>query len=268
MLKQNIIRILRALRLLYFAETIRGFYYFYKSQKLIKTFKKDKKFSVYSLPPYGIAYDAYAGFDPYHYINQGIKHASFVSSLIKKYKGQKVSSIYEWGCGPMRVLRHLPLYFDTKQTSFFGSDYNKSSVSWAKKNFKNIDITLNNLSPPLPYDNGSFDVVYCISVFTHLSENVFKQYIEDIYRILKKNGIFISTFHGNMNSKVLTKRELVDFKNGKYVQRGSVTEGSRVYSSYHPDKFIRNNFSKFKILEKIESKVQSDFEQDWWIFRK
>lgn len=268
MLKQKIIIILRKIRLLHFAEKIRSIYHFYKYRNLLKTFKKNKKYSNFLLPPYVIAYDAFAGFDPYHYINQGKKHASFVSSLIEKYKGKNVKSIYEWGCGPMRVLRHLPIFFDIKKTSFFGSDFNYKSVSWAKKNFKDINVSLNSLSPPLPYNNESFDVVYCISVFTHLSENVSKQYISDIYRILKKDGIFISTFHGNMNSKVLTKKELYDFEKGYFVERGSVVEGSRIYASYHPDLFIRKNFSQFRILEKIESKTQSDFEQDWWVFKK
>ena len=265
--KQVIVSILRLLRLLGLFEKLRSYIKFIESRFLIKKFYNQSN-KDFILPPFNIAYDAYSNLDPFHYQKLGKKHAQFVSCLIKKHNIKTIKSIYEWGCGPMRVLRQLPNYFPNNNIKFYGSDYNKTSVVWASKNFPNFNISLNDLNPPLPYPDNHFDVIYCISVFTHLSETVSIKYIDDIYRILKKDGIFISTFHGDMNSKVLNQKEYSLYKTGNFIERGNVLEGSRIFASYHPDLFIKKNFSKFKILEKIKCTKKNMFEQDWWVFKK
>ena len=268
MFKQNIVKFLRCFKLLSFAEYIRSRFHLLISIKKIRDFNKDLNNKNFILPPFNVAYDAYAVFDPYCYLNQGKNHALFVSELIKKYKDIDIGNIYEWGCGPMRVLRHLPSMFEGRNINYFGSDYNKETVLWAKQNFKDIEISLNQLSPPLPFRSSTFDIIYSISVFTHLSEELTKRYISDIYRILKKGGIFISTFHGDLNSKLLTNSEKKQFNSGQYIERGGVLEGSRIFASYQPDKFILDNFSKFKVMDKIKNPTNDDFQQDWWVFRK
>jgi len=265
MVKQSVIRFLRNIRCLKFAEKLRFFFFYFRSLKKIIFFKINNK--NFPLPPYDIAYDAFSDLVPDHYIKLGKEHADIVSNLIKKYK-PNAKSIYEWGCGPMRVLRQIPNNFPENKINYFGSDYNKKSVNWAQKNFPNIKISLNELKPPLPFDDNSFDVIYCISVFTHLSEELSIKYINDIYRILKYDGIFISTFHGDKNSSVLNNDEIEKFISGKFVERGNVKEGSRIFASYHPDQFLIDNFSKYKILEKIKCTEPSLFEQDWWVFQK
>jgi SAM-dependent methyltransferase len=45
----------------------------------------------------------------------------------------------------------------------------------------------------LPYDSGSFDLVYAYSVFTHLPERVQDHWLLEIQRVLKPGGIFVAT---------------------------------------------------------------------------
>jgi SAM-dependent methyltransferase len=167
----------------------------------------------------------------------------------------------------MRVLRHLPEVIGYKH-SFVGLDYNRETINWAKSSFPNIEFKLNNLHPPLPLEDGSVDVIYCISVFTHLSEEVFKAYVRDIYRALKKGGILIATLHGDRNSVRLLQAELEKYNKGQFVERGKVEEGKRIFASYHPQAFVKTVFSQFSVAEHDDSDDEWNFQQDWWVFKK
>lgn len=219
------------------------------------------------MPPWDISYDAYAGLNPQDYLNLGIFHAKKISSFIKKHNTKKKLVICDWGCGPMRVLRHLP---DVALGShaFVGLDYNKKTIDWARSSFPHIEFKLNNLNPPLPLEDESVDVIYCISVFTHLSEALFKAYVSDIYRSLKKGGILIATLHGDRNSIHLIKSELDQYNRGEFVVRDKVEEGKRIFASYHPKGFVENAFSQFSVEEHDDSNDEWNFQQDWWVFKK
>ena len=169
----------------------------------------------------------------------------------------------------MRILRQLPSFFKNLDIKYYGSDYNSKTIEWAKENFKKFNIKKNNLQPPLPFKNNEIDVIYCVSVFTHLSELNTIKFIHDLHRILKKDGILIATFHGDMNSKLLLEDELIKYKKGEFIERGNVYEGSRIYTSFQPDKFIEREFKNFKILETIKCNNENQsFQQDWWVFQK
>ena len=264
-MKQKIIRLLRSLHLLGVAEQARSMVQFLMSYRKIQSFKRE--YPNFILPPWGISYDAYAGLNPQEYLKLGIFHAKKIASFVEKYNKKEKLVICDWGCGPMRVLRHLPDEFGNRH-AFMGLDYNIKSIEWAKTSFTDIEFKLNNLHPPLPLNDESVDVIYCISVFTHLSEEVFKAYVKDIYRALKKGGILIATLHGDRNSVHLTKSELDQYHKGQFVVRDKVEEGKRIFASYHPQAFVRNAFNQFSVEEHDDSNDEWNFQQDWWVFKK
>lgn len=264
-MKQKLLYLLRKAGLLGFAEQVRSYVNFIRSYRHLRMFAKEHPNFI--LPPWGIAYDAYAGLDPKAYLQLGEFHAKKIVSFIKKYKDHSAITVCDWGCGPMRVLRHLPELLGNKN-SYLGLDYNPESIQWAQANFPHIHFKLNQLLPPLPLEDASFDVIYSISVFTHLSEDVFKAYVNDIYRVLKKGGMLITTLHGDRNSIRLMDFELEKYKKGEFVVRDNVQEGKRIFTSYHPNPFILNAFHQFTVLEQDVSNDDPNFQQDWWVFKK
>jgi trans-aconitate methyltransferase len=84
--------------------------------------------------------------------------------------------VCDWGCRPMRFLRHLSDIYGPTYL-FIGLDYNKKTIEWAKTYFPEVDLNLNDLYPHLTLKNASVDVLYCISVFSHLSEDLFRAYV-------------------------------------------------------------------------------------------
>jgi SAM-dependent methyltransferase len=264
-MKQGVIFLLRKLHLLSLAESLRSLIQLLQAYPRIRLFSKVNPDFI--LPPWDIAYDAYAGLDPDLYLDLGQFHANKISRFIKIFQKNKKSMVCDWGCGPMRVLRHLPRILGPTY-SFVGLDYNKKTIQWAQTCFPKINFKLNDLHPPLPLKNDSLDILYCISVFTHLSEDLFRAYVKDIHRALKKEGLLIVTLHGDRNTNVLLKSELKQYKKGKFVVRGGVKEGKRIFASYHPKHFVLDAFKDFTLLKHDAKTERIEFQQDWWIFRK
>ncbi len=114
------------------------------------------------------------------------------------------------------------------------------------------------------------DIIYGISIFTHLSEQMHYQWYAELYRILKPNGIMLLTSQGNNFRDKLTERELNEYENNQLVVRGKVKEGHRTFSAFHPKGFMLNLFSNAQVLEHIVSEPQKGrgLPQDVWIVRK
>jgi SAM-dependent methyltransferase len=91
----------------------------------------------------------------------------------------------------------------------------------------------------------SFDVIYCISVFTHLSEPLHYQWVEEILRLLKPGGLFIGTFHGDRYRDHLDPDEQKKFDDGELVVRDKIREGKKNFASYHGNRFVQNLLSPF-----------------------
>lgn len=58
----------------------------------------------------------------------------------------------------------------------------------------------NELSPPLPFGDGSLDCVYAISVLTHLSEKSHFEWVAELRRVIKPRGIIAITTHSDASA--------------------------------------------------------------------
>lgn len=212
-------------------------------------------------------YEAYAHCDYQVYFKMGADTAGFVVDIIEKYSKDGRLSILEWGCGPGRVIRHLPRLLGARVNRLTGIDYNSESIEYCRKNLKGIEFITNELGPPTGFDNSTFDVIYAISVFTHLSEDMHYAWVKEMKRILKPGGIFIATFHGKNYKLKLLPKELSTFESGKLVVREGAKEGSHMYSAYHPSEFLSNVLLKdFEFLETFD-RLPGVMEQELRIVR-
>lgn len=164
---------------------------------------------------------------------------------------------------------HKTLTFSLEQSEIYGTDYNSQTISWNKNNIKNIFFNCNSLEAKLPYEDAFFDVIYGISIFTHLSEDLHKQWFDELQRILKPGGLLILTLQGEAFQSILSNEEKRKFAKGELVVRGNVQEGHRVYSAFHPEIFVRNLCSQNEILEHHPSFFSGkNRHQDVWVIRK
>ncbi len=114
------------------------------------------------------------------------------------------------------------------------------------------------------------DVIYGISIFTHLSEQMHYKWLDELYRILKPGGILFLTTHGDNFKVKLTPKELQHYNHGSLVVRGGTFEGHRTFSAYQPNAFMHALFQKMQILEhQCPPPIQGKWlPQDVWVVRK
>jgi SAM-dependent methyltransferase len=240
--RQRCAMVLRRLRILQLADQLFFCYLLFRQRKKNQSFRIDNP--SLAIPPMPILYDILGTCDVEGYFVSGREHASRIRDIICQHQAGKPLKVLEWGCGPARVLQHLQPPSGQKW-ELFGSDYNPRTIEWCQANYRNIEFHNNNLGPPLNIESEKFDVIYCISVFTHLSEELHYQWIQEMLRLLKPGGLFISTFHGKNYRKQLCDKEKLQFDSGELVVRDKIREGKKNFTAYHGDRFVKKLLSPF-----------------------
>ncbi|HEX4011435.1 MAG TPA: class I SAM-dependent methyltransferase [Solirubrobacteraceae bacterium] len=124
-------------------------------------------------------------------------------------------SVLDFGCGAGRTLRHFVA--DRRSIELWGCDIDASSIAWLQEHMAPpLHVFVNGERPPLPQPDESFDVVYCISVFTHLTDS-WSEWLLELHRVLKPGGLLIATFMGEGQSEVIAGEPWDDSRVGMLV---------------------------------------------------
>jgi SAM-dependent methyltransferase len=126
---------------------------------------------------------------------RGASDALRIARLAQAYGVDPAGAVLDWGVGHGRVLRHMPLAGMTGR--LHGVDIDPDNIAWAGEHLKTLDMRVGPLMPPSPYADDSFDLVYGISVMTHLTRHVQEAWLAEIARILKPGGVALLTFSGD-----------------------------------------------------------------------
>ncbi len=166
--RQKMLRVLRDSGLMTLADTLR--YPF----SVLKYYRKERLFNArnpgFKVPPRILAFDAYSAPDWDFYKLSGSETATFLSATARRYLPQNAKlRVLEWGCGPARVIRHIPSYFGS-EVEVYGTDYNRDTIGWCSENIPDVVFCLNGLRPPLQFGEAFFDFVYSISLCANISE--------------------------------------------------------------------------------------------------
>jgi SAM-dependent methyltransferase len=104
-------------------------------------------------------------------------------------------SVLDFGCGAGRVLPHLARL--APQARVAGCDVDQAAIAWAREHRPGARWELSSFHPPLPFEPESFDLVYSISVFSHLGAALQSPWVRELRRVLAPGGIALLTVHGH-----------------------------------------------------------------------
>jgi ubiquinone/menaquinone biosynthesis C-methylase UbiE len=124
------------------------------------------------------------------FVADGRSIAKRVAAHIKTFAGHVSDpKILDFGCGCGRVA--LPMYFDHGALTH-ACDIDASATAYLGRVLP-IDVRTTPFKPPLPYDDNTFDVVYSISIWTHLVEADQLAWLAEMRRIIKPGGYLMPT---------------------------------------------------------------------------
>jgi len=263
-LKQQALQLLRRARLLETADTARFRWLALDSPAARTAFAQT--FGDAPLPPDDIAYDAYGTLDWTFYWGFGKLAAEFLAPRFEAH-APGGGCVLEWGCGPARIIRHLPALLGPAWR-VSGSDANVRTIRWCAEHLPGIQFVENGAEPPLAFDDASFDCAYAVSVFTHLAADLQRCWAAELRRVLKPGGLLVCTLNGDASRSLLMPPEQDAYDRGEPVVRGEVTGGTRCFVAYHPPAYVRNDLLReYDVLEHLPAPNVFGERQDVWIVR-
>ena len=123
--------------------------------------------------------------------------------------------VLDFGSGAGRTLRHFAA--DAESAEFWGCDIDDRSVAWLQEKLcPPFHAWRSAHNPPLGLEHESFDLIYAVSVFTHLSYNS-TAWLLELHRMLKPGGLLIATFMGRWISDFFAGEPWVEDRAGMNV---------------------------------------------------
>ena len=176
-----------------------------------------------------------------------------------------MDAILDFGCGCGRVIRH---WHGLDRPAIRGCDYNPLLAGWCADNLTFADFAVNRLEPPLPYEDGRFDLVYSVSIFTHLDEQLQRPWIEELARVARPGGLVLVTVTGpELAGELLRPADRARFERGELVVKRSELAGMNACAAYHPAGYIREELARgFELVEHAVSGAP-DVRQDAVLLR-
>ena len=176
-----------------------------------------------------------------------------------------LKAVLDFGCGCGRVLRH----WHDLDMRVCGSELSNPAVQWCRTHLPFAEVTVNKLQPPLAYADASFDLVYALSVFTHLPVETQFAWRNELGRVLRPGGYLVLSLHGDAYVGKLRGPERRIYEDGECVVRWAEVAGSNLCSAFHPPIFVRNQFAcGWELVEHLPCGALGNPDQDLVVLRK
>jgi SAM-dependent methyltransferase len=147
-----------------------------------------------------------------------------------------MGSLLDFGCGCGRVARY---WANLEGPAIHGVDTSASLVRWCRRNLTFMEATRIDPLPPLPRPSAQFDLVYALSVFTHLPEEAGRAWMEELVRALRPGGLLLFTVHGERFIRDLTDAQKARFHSGQIVfTEPPEFAGTNRYGAFHPPDYV------------------------------
>jgi len=181
-------------------------------------------------------------------------------------KPDDLHAILDFGCGCGRVARHWPSRTDAAIT---GVDYNPRQIAWCRRHLPFGHFAVNDLLPPLAFPDASFDLIYALSVLTHLPVAAQFAWLDELARVLRPGGYLLLSLHGAHYRDGMSADERATFDRGNVVVRHAAVAGTNHCTAFHPEAFVRDQMQRgLTLIEHIPKGATGNPFQDQVLLRR
>jgi SAM-dependent methyltransferase len=154
--------------------------------------------------------------------------------------------VLDFGCGCGRTARWF--LRDDSKTEVYGVDVDEDAIQWCARHLPRGHFQVTEPLPPLPFPAQHFEVVFCVSVFTHLDESMQDLWLAELHRILKPQGVLILSIHSQRATSVLDADGLATLE-----AQGLVHRKSRKLRGLMPEWYNTTFHSREYIVKRISN---------------
>jgi len=145
---------------------------------------------------------------------------------------EEMRAVLDFGCGCGRVARNWMSLEEGPE--IYGCDYNRELIAWCEQSLPRMRVVRNKLAPPTPYVSGSFDLIYALSVFSHLDQPLQQAWLAEYTRLLRPGGLLVLSLLGEAMRGRLDAEERHRFDRGELVIQRPRMAGRNLCTVYHP----------------------------------
>jgi SAM-dependent methyltransferase len=128
------------------------------------------------------------------YAEIGAQHLMMLRTMLPDDWSWQGKRVLDFGCGAGRTMQALAP--EAQGAELWGCDIHREGIEWATEHLSPpMRFLANDELPPLDVAAASFDLVYGMSVFTHITDD-WAAWAAEIHRILAPGGLGIFTFLG------------------------------------------------------------------------
>ena len=206
--------------------------------------------------------------NPDIFLRSGEVSAQQIRDMLKRngVELERLNAILDFGCGVGRVIRQ---WKTLRGPEVHGTDYNPVLIAWCRKHLTFAQFQCNTLAAELRYDDGKFDFIYALSVFTHLPEELAHAWLKELCRVIRPGGYLYLTTHGAHYFASRTPAEQAKLARGEVVVVATDRAGSNDCAVFHPETYVREHWtSQFKVVDFRPGRAGIASEQDVWLLQK
>ena len=166
-------------------------------------------------------------------------------------------STLDFGCGCGRVTWHVKRQHPA--WTITGCDIDAEAIAWCQQHLQRVaTFDLIEHWPPVALASDTFDLIYAISVFTHLGEEMQFAWLKELQRLAKPGGLLLLSVHSI--ALLGDARASEARKEGFVYSAARAAEGLPDFyrTSWHSSGYIRDNWSQyFDIVEIVEKGINN-----------
>ena len=135
------------------------------------------------------------------FVESGRRCADALEAALKETTGKRIEefdSVLDFGCGCGRTIMQWDLESLKRLT---GCDVDGPAIAWLRDayspaKYPNLSFEQTRFDPPLPFADGTFDLIYSVSIFSHLSGADSQMWLKELARVARAGGIALITVQG------------------------------------------------------------------------
>jgi len=146
-----------------------------------------------------------------HYFNVGFSCMEIILNTLRteKINSADIKSILDFPCGFGRELRFMKSYFSDAE--IFGCEIHEDKLKYVREKYSVQTVISKRDFQKIEFDK-KFNLIWCGSLFTHLSARRFRKLLLFFKEHLSENGLLFFTTHGRYSARIIKTYGLRSFQ--------------------------------------------------------